>query len=335
MFCHHPVERRQEMKVLLCLLVLTIEAGMAMATPTIEIQGLIGAEHWIWIEAENTLFDSANSNAGPYWRDTYAVSGGNRNPDVVVDPYQTGGWVEFQFTPPAAMPNAHMYVRYGVSDLVNSDVWVDGVPEGTLVVKFSTSQWFTPGHLSMDSPATLGSLSRTSHIIRFEHPDTPCSRGYDAILFYDGPNANQDNGTVTFGRDAWGPYFMSSPSSSDSPLIGPAAKPVIVFHDRTVEEYEIRIRKDGGPWRNFVSGSVLNEAGDYELMAYVTDGASYHLMGYAGANFSLSGAPGECGSPSNPIPPGDANNDCVVNLLDLSMLGAQWLSCDDPEGPCP
>ncbi|MBN1435479.1 MAG: hypothetical protein JW936_00255 [Sedimentisphaerales bacterium] len=303
--------------------------------PTIEIQGLTGAQHWIWIEAENTLFDSANSNAVPYWRDTFQVSGGNRNPDVVLEYYQTGGWVEFQFTPPADMTNTHMYIRYGASDAVNSSVLLDGVPQGTHIVNFTTTGWHVPGHLDMENPVTLGSLSRTSHIIRLEHPDVYCDRGYDAILFYEGPNADQTNGTLTFGPNVWGPYFMYSPSSTDSPLIGPAAKPVIVFHDRTAEEYEIRIRKDGGQWRNFVSGSVITEAGDYELMVYVTDGISYHLMGYAGANFSLSGVPGQCGSETNPIPLGDANDDCIVNLLDLSILNAQWLDCDDPQGPCP
>ncbi|MHC4084783.1 MAG: hypothetical protein ACYSWZ_04145 [Planctomycetota bacterium] len=41
--------------------------------------------------------------------------------------------------------------------------------------------------------------------------------------------------------------------------------------------------------------------------------------------------PEACGGPSHPYPPGDANRDCRVNLLDVAIVGLHWLECTRPE----
>ncbi|MGB2809569.1 MAG: hypothetical protein WBC22_17635 [Sedimentisphaerales bacterium] len=41
--------------------------------------------------------------------------------------------------------------------------------------------------------------------------------------------------------------------------------------------------------------------------------------------------PEACGGPGHPYPPGDANLDCRVNLLDVAIVGLHWLECTRPE----
>jgi hypothetical protein len=41
-----------------------------------------------------------------------------------------------------------------------------------------------------------------------------------------------------------------------------------------------------------------------------------------------------CGDLDHPYPPGDANKDCYVNLLDVAMMAENWLTCNDPNPPC-
>ena len=43
-----------------------------------------------------------------------------------------------------------------------------------------------------------------------------------------------------------------------------------------------------------------------------------------------------CGQPGSGFPglKGDLNGDCKVDIKDFTLLGASWLSCDDPQG-CP
>lgn len=41
-----------------------------------------------------------------------------------------------------------------------------------------------------------------------------------------------------------------------------------------------------------------------------------------------------CGDLDHPYPPGDANTDCYVDLADLALMAANWLTCSDPNPPC-
>ena len=51
-------------------------------------------------------------------------------------------------------------------------------------------------------------------------------------------------------------------------------------------------------------------------------------------NYSLISVrfvPRACGGSGHPYPPGDANLDCRVNLLDVAIVGLHWLECTRPE----
>jgi len=47
--------------------------------------------------------------------------------------------------------------------------------------------------------------------------------------------------------------------------------------------------------------------------------------------FTVRFMPEACGSPGHPYPPGDANHDCRVNLLDVAIVGLHWLECTRPD----
>ncbi|NIP28040.1 MAG: hypothetical protein GWN94_24775 [Phycisphaerae bacterium] len=53
-------------------------------------------------------------------------------------------------------------------------------------------------------------------------------------------------------------------------------------------------------------------------------GTGYTLM-------TLRLMPRACGSAGYPYPPGDANHDCRVNLLDVAIVGLHWLECTRPD----
>lgn len=48
----------------------------------------------------------------------------------------------------------------------------------------------------------------------------------------------------------------------------------------------------------------------------------------AECTLSVNGGSGTCGSLCGPQPASDANNDCIVDILDFVVLASEWLSCN-------
>ncbi|MCK5001048.1 MAG: hypothetical protein KAS23_16005 [Anaerohalosphaera sp.] len=64
---------------------------------------------------------------------------------------------------------------------------------------------------------------------------------------------------------------------------------------------------------------------------------THYIMVYGGTGaYQISVLSPEplCGDLDHPYPPGDANHDCYVNMADLAMMAANWLTCTDPNPPC-
>lgn len=57
----------------------------------------------------------------------------------------------------------------------------------------------------------------------------------------------------------------------------------------------------------------------------------YNLGSYS---FSVVSPEPRCGDLDHPYPDGDANKDCYVNMEDLAMMAANWLTCSAPNPPC-
>lgn len=303
-----------------------LAAGAAQAAaPTIEISGLPGAEYWVWTEAEDAL--AGGSTATANWGDTFSYSAGNRNPDFVWDAWVSGGWVSMQFTTPAAMSNASLYLRAGANNSFSSTLLLDGNTIGSVPFTWTSTYGDSPTAMNTD-PISLGALSQGNHILKLVHGGTYCDHSYDGFFIYDKGNMDPCNSVITFG-DEWGPYYMCPPQSKNAPTVAAAVKPVIVFNNRTEgHAYEIKLIKDGGAALNFFSGSVIEEDGDYQLIAYVwMDSPNQRwLAAYAGANFKVGGSTSIC-------PQGDIDGDCAVNMPDLALLAGAWLNCNDPGDP--
>lgn len=58
----------------------------------------------------------------------------------------------------------------------------------------------------------------------------------------------------------------------------------------------------------------------------------YDRLGKYG--FSVISPEPRCGDLDHPYPPGDANQDCYVNIADLALMAANWLKCTAPDGNC-
>ena len=51
---------------------------------------------------------------------------------------------------------------------------------------------------------------------------------------------------------------------------------------------------------------------------------------YRGIRIGQYDWPIGCGDPDHPYPDGDVNNDCIVDLEDVTLMGDHWLECTDP-----
>jgi len=74
----------------------------------------------------------------------------------------------------------------------------------------------------------------------------------------------------------------------------------------------------------FAAGDVYEHLEGVKLVDSDGVGTDYTLM-------TLRIMPRACGSAGYPYPPGDANHDCRVNLLDVAIVGLHWLECTRPD----
>ncbi|MDH4241495.1 MAG: hypothetical protein OEW48_18200, partial [Phycisphaerae bacterium] len=83
-------------------------------------------------------------------------------------------------------------------------------------------------------------------------------------------------------------------------------------------------------WQTVVKEKPVAPGDAYEYLEGVglvdSDGVrtNYTLL-------SVRFVPRTCGDAGHPYPPGDANHDCRVNLLDVAIVGLHWLECTRPE----
>ncbi|AQQ08550.1 hypothetical protein L21SP3_00334 [Sedimentisphaera cyanobacteriorum] len=79
------------------------------------------------------------------------------------------------------------------------------------------------------------------------------------------------------------------------------------------------------------SASYSLDAGEYILKVKHDNPNNQRTGNY---EITIDSPPFVCGDLDHPYPLGDLNQDCKTDLLDYSMLAADWLSCTDPNPPC-
>jgi len=266
----------------------------------IEIDGLEGAEHWVWHEAENARTDGSG---GLTFKNTTKVSNyhGSGVNNAVDDPFSRGhyNWQQFQFYAPADMANARFYLRYGANNPTASDSYVllDGQtvggfcavqnqPSGYDPIFFWASGW-------EDEHTKLGTVSQGVHSIHIYHDYYYCFRSYDGFLIYNGEpeihNETFDNdpgsGTATCTRPP------SSANSAIARSVGYSASPVINLPGFDADLHSYKITLNGA---DFTSGTVIEEPGYYELVVLVEEKTAHNVIAFAGANFRIGEIIGTC-----------------------------------------
>lgn len=314
-------------------IMIALAGKVCLAEPSVEINGLDGAEHWVWVEAENAL--GLTSSAVAQHKDTFGLSAGSLDPDMVWAQYVSGGaWSEFMFDLPSDFTEATLYFRYGCYSVKEgSQIYVDDELIGVYPFSHSdSSNWSIPNEMYLEDSLVLGNISAGSHVLKLVHTSSYTEYAYDGFLIYEGENVLLRNNTVTFGRDEWGPYYIDNPGSLAYPEIGVAAQPQIVFNEIDGMEYEVRLYKDGNEPIELLPGQIIDEPGQYELVVYVA-GDGWRMNYYTGANFSI-GTTGFCGDAAHPILPQDISEDCRIDTDDLKLFAAEWLDCNDPATLC-
>ena len=321
----------------------------------IEIDGLAGAEHWVWVEAETARIGGSGDNNFTYsslysntWDDGSEPANETR-PNRIVDSWKApavgGNWMEWKFHTPAEMTNGTLFLRYAANNPTGnySEVHLDGRLVGSFLTMQTTPSldaWSCSGSVGGYDPCDyrteFGELSEGAHTVKMVHPGHYCDRHYDGFFIYDGIATDINNDYTVFcnsifcnGFDQYA-YIEPPLSTTDpnGPIIAALVKPVITFHGRDpeVNNYEIKLNGE-----IFLNGTVIDEPGGYQLV--VTLEENYKIIAYAGANFSLGGV-SACGDASHQPPAGDLDGNCSVDLADWSVVSHHWLECTAPGPPC-
>lgn len=261
--------------------------------PTIKIEGLFGAEHWVWIEGEYNKNRSANSvflEQQPPWS---LLSGYMENGPANVWDKTTGtvSPITWDLYIPADMQNPGLYAKalLSPSGPLGLTINIDGSK-----VSEEGLQMYKRGHggipadwLGMNSTsnnrANLSPISAGAHEIEFV--SNTWGWKWDGFLIYDGtPDIRQvaNNGT--------GRYWLQNPGSADSPLLDFIATPLITVEG--LSEGNVVLYFLNGEL--YTPGTPIGAGLNYELVIAVFESSdpNSQRLAFAGANFSIIPEPG-------------------------------------------
>ncbi|MBN1435478.1 MAG: hypothetical protein JW936_00250 [Sedimentisphaerales bacterium] len=308
-------------------LVHTAQADLPISQ--IQIQGLDGAHHFIWIESENAQAMTGYSLNAPF---STTISGSRQS-----SPYSASclngdyddsySFDQNAFVVPADMDNATFYTYYAsyylddrahvyisIDSALPADLSLPGTGPGGNYA--STPVAWSPG-------VSLGSLTAGGHNITMSTQSTYNEDSYDGFLITDGP-CTPGNSVVQDGF-AWRAAPYLDPATAGLPgdsvtaaitITGPVDEGCIRVDNTVVQTFSAP-----GAYNIPITG-VGPHTLEVETFAYPYN-SSGPLRGrvLAGASFYL----GLCGYLD-----ADFNQDCYVNITDLALIAANWLHGTDP-----
>ena len=328
---------------------------------TIQIDGLLGARHFIWMESENADFISGYLPAPSDPCDPCSfdnVSGSRlalpRTPSFLAgDLFYTYGFTNYTFKSPANFDDATFYKYYGSNveqgatdegghDISpNINVYLDGDYLGAVAPDSTESDPCKVQPAAWTEPFSLGALTAGGHSFTFTPRGFYNPIAYDGILITEGASSVILNDSVVDGDWVWRPAPYLDPNSG---VIGGTTATATVTVEGPVDEGYIRV--DDEVVETFTDPGVFEVPiagmGDHtlevETFAYPFDPCAYDPGVYdpcnppvlrgrvlAGASFRFAGCTGD-------FLTGDLNEDCYVNLIDYSMVSNNWMldNSDDP-----
>ncbi|MBN1437457.1 MAG: discoidin domain-containing protein [Sedimentisphaerales bacterium] len=329
----------------------------------IQIDGLEGARHFIWMEAEcaeyengyllNDLLDDPLDPCDPcdpcnpvdhaYYKSL--VSGSRlTDPCMYVNSCREGdfadsyGYSRFAFRVPAAFDDAVFYSFYGTyyDDLrSNIRAWFDGVRLGYVSLP-GTGEDADLGSVpkAWSPPIALGSLESRGYDFQMYNDTTYCEDSHDGFLIVEGSDNIILPDSVVDGDWTWraAPYLDPNTGVIGGTFVtatvtvsGPVDEGYIRVDDEVVESFS-----DPGVFMVPISG-MGDHSLEVETFAYPFDPCAYAPGVYDPCNPPalrgrvLAGAWLRLSGCSGEILAGDLNEDCYVNLSDFVLISNDWM----------
>lgn len=304
----------------------------------IQINGLAGARHWMWVEAETC--DSATSHADVN-SDAIISSGSNRTSGYFGGDYPYGlpysgtpaeyAWITGgagdtlaydadTFAIPAAMKDAKVWFAYRSADGQDATLNWNG---NNITVPFDAANDYNAPY-QMTAPVSLGAIVAGDCAWQLTIPaGSTDSWSVDGMLICD--VSCQTTGTIVRYPGFW--WYHGAPTfDPNSAYVGGELVTVTI----TVSDPVV----DGTIWVDGAVQQTITAAGIYPVEIYGIGTHSLKVETYsyystfgrktgrvlAGADFNLA----VCGY-DGIYPDGDFTKDCYVDLHDFARLSGNWL----------
>ncbi len=305
-------ERKGDMMKIRNMVAMVVCGLMVAAMPAkveaagIEIDGLDGAQHWVWSEAEYAdSLSSLERKISDYWggqgNSGHASSEGT-HPDNGADKIgNTGSGVAggFSFTTsvtlPADMTDARIYVRNAANGASTARIYVDdlrgdgGSELGTTSLISDSTPWNDPTKYSAD--VALGTQAQGAHDVQVYASSGWYYGAYDGFFISDGALDITTGGTApgvaTDGTLRW----MTAPSAVETnTIVSHSVTPVLtITGTNTADTVEYSLNGVA-----YTPGTPIDDFQDHQLTVVVFDnttellGAGTTMRFMAGANFTLT-----------------------------------------------
>jgi hypothetical protein len=150
--------------------------------------------------------------------------------------------------------------------------------------------------------------------------------------YYDTPWAGPGGIDMTFDNYQWSGFIIPVSELTTTGMAMTMLNDPLGYFDGTSEEFESWLLNEVKPRLPQDAAYLLFAQGEAHP-AWRSPGMGMPLEGIVGETiigYAVQQPP-QCGDPNHPYPPGDINQDCNVNLLDLAVVALHWLECTAPE----
>jgi len=147
--------------------------------------------------------------------------------------------------------------------------------------------------------------------------------------YYDTPFAGSNTIDITFNNYRWDGFIIPISELTIAGMDATTLDDPLGYFGGTSADFE--------SWLLSEVATRLPQEANYLLFvqgeahpAWRNPSMGMQLEGIVGETIIGYAVP-QCGDPNHPYPLGDLNQDCRVDLLDLSILALHWLECTAPE----
>lgn len=260
------------------------------ALPKVEITGVTGGAHWIWVEAENSSAQADGLVQYKWDGDGYhndLKTSGFFDPNR--ENYPNTAWMRF-VEPVAPSIEWELHIPAAMSaPRILANFWSNGggpdQPGGTVTLDGDLIGTYSEGGgwvgSDIQAPIAAG-----DHTLRLEQNYKYAEPYLDGILLYDGDIAPSGAPTpvwlTTWSGQGW---MQANHANSAPPLAGPVTPQFKVSGALETSYY---MSKDDSPAEDFTPGTKLTDPGTYRVWAvcHASDGPQQRIM--AGVDFKIA-----------------------------------------------